>query len=154
MPLFKFLILAPLLCFLNVKGQNIHYKNLLDTVTSRTAQLFVYVKPINKIRLDMEDLRINYDDLRDLLKVIDTTILFQIVDRSKNIDTLNWTDAEFDKSILIQDRNEKVRLSYVIRKFNLTEKKIIRYYKRQVNQFNSLDPADKVIYLLLTSCVR
>ena len=30
--------------------------------------------------------------------------------------------------------------------FNLTDKKKLRYYRKQVNRFNSVNPIDKIIY--------
>jgi hypothetical protein len=144
--LFKNFIL--ILCFfsLNAKGQTIQYKQLLDTAIRSKGQLFVGSKPIAKIRLEEKDIRENYDDLKDFCKDADTTILFQIIKNTKSIDTLNWTDTELDKFILIQSREQGVQLKYVIRKFNLTNKKKLRYYRKQVNEYNSIEASDRNIF--------
>jgi len=146
MSLFKNPILIICLFFLNAKGQTTQYKLLLDTAIKSKGQLFVYSKPIIKIRLDKKDIRENYDDLKEIWKNVDTTELFQIIENIKNIDTTSWTDNELSESILIQDREKDVQLKYAIQKFNLSDKKKLKYYRNQINYFNSLSPADKNIY--------
>ena len=146
MHLFKTLILILCLYSFNAKGQKVQYKALLDTAIKFTGQLFVSSRPIGKIRLDEKDIRENYDDFKDLCKNVDTITLFQIIENIKIIDTLNWTDTELDKFILIQNREQDVRLKDAVRKFNLTDKKKLRYYRKQINHINSVETADKDIY--------
>lgn len=139
-------ILAFCLISINSSGQTTQYKPLLDSAIKFTGNLFVSSKPITKISLDEKDLRDNYDDLKELYKNVDTIAIYQILKNSKSIDTLFWTDAELDKFILVQNREQDVQLDYAIHKFNLTEKKKLRYFREQINQFNSVAPANKNIY--------
>jgi hypothetical protein len=146
MSLFKNLILILCLFSINAKGQTNCYKTLLDSAIKFTGPLFVGANPIAKIRLEEKDIRENYDDLKDLCKEADSTILFQIIRNSKKIDTVSWADTELDKFILIQNRDQDVQLKYIVRKFNLTDKKKIRYYRKQINQFNLVDASDRNIF--------
>ena len=146
MRIFKNLILTLCLFSFNVQGQTTQYKALLDTAINFTGQLFVSVKPLTNIRITENDIRDNFDDFAELLKDIDSVKLYQIIKNSKQPDTLYWTDIELDRSLLVQDREQDVQVEYALNKFNLTEKKQIRSYKRQINQFNSLNPSDKNVY--------
>jgi hypothetical protein len=143
---FRNLILTLFLFSFNAKGQRIQYNALLDTAIKFTGQIFVSSKPILKIRIDEKDIRDNYDDLKEVYKDVDTSTLFQIIENSKNIDTTSWTDDELSKFILIQNREQGVEFKYVVHKLNLTNKKELRYYREEINYFNSADPADKNIY--------
>jgi hypothetical protein len=146
MRLFRILLITICFFHLNGEGQTTEYKLLLDTAINSNGRLFVASKPISKINLAKEDIRDNYDDLIDLIKSVDTTALYQIITNCKRIDTLYWTDAELDKSILVKSREQYVQLEYVVHKFNLTDKKEIGYYRNQLNHFNSDRPNDKIIY--------
>ena len=145
MRLFKSLILTIFLFSLKAEGQTIQYKVLLDTAIKFTGQLFVSSMPITKISLDKNDIR-NNDYLKEVWKNADSTTLFEIIENSKNMDTTSWSDDELGDFILVQNREQVVELSYAIHKFNLTDKKKLRYYRKQINDFNSASPFDKNIY--------
>jgi hypothetical protein len=146
MRLFKNLVLVICLFSLNAQGQTTQYKALLDTAIKFNGQLFVSVKPLTKIRFDENNLRDNWDDFTELFKDIDSIKLYQIIKNSKQLDTLYWTDIELDRFLLVQDREQDVRVEYAVNKFNLTDKRQIRFYKKQINQFNSVNSSEKNIY--------
>jgi len=128
----------------NCKAQTIQYKQLLDSAI-KSKNLFVGSGPISKIRLDKNDIRENYSDLKEVCKNVDTFTLFQIIDNFKTIDTTFWTDDELDKVILIQNRDQNISSKNILQKFNTTDKKKIRFYRKQVNDYNRCAPIDRDI---------
>ena len=146
MQFFKSLILTFCIFSFPEQGQTDQYKALLNIALNFRGQIFINVKPLTKIRIEESDFKDNFEDYRELLKEMDTITLFQIFKNSKYLDTLNWTDAELDRFLLVQGRGEDAQLKYAIKKFNLTNKEQIKYYRKQINLFNSMDPLDRNIY--------
>lgn len=144
----KFLATIFAILFSSVlQAQTIKYQNLLDTAITFNGQLFVDAKPITEIRLDQNELRNYFYIFRDYEKsTLDTIMLLEIISNSKKPDTTVWLDTELNKFILVNDRNENVDLKYVIHKFQLIDKKQIKFYRQKVNKINSTDNYDKNIY--------
>lgn len=127
-------------------GQTNHYQNLLDTAIGRHSGLFVSSKPINHLRLDNDDMRMYVENLRDWSNQhLDTAMFSQIILNAKVLDSTLWKDIEIPFALLVNDRDETVTKKYAIQKFSLTDKKQIKFYSKQINQFNSTEAYDRNI---------
>ncbi len=133
--------------YLPAFGQNNSLQNLLDTASRKVGQ-FVRVIPSNNLRIDLSDTAEYKNYLFEVYqKKVDTKDLVQIVQNSKTVDTLRWLDSEIPNSILVQDYFGIVRLNYVYMKFNVTDKKAKRNYKRIIDDFNNNYNDRKIYYI-------
>jgi len=128
-------------------GQTETYKKLLDTAVSPSNSLFVSSKPIGIIKLNTNKMWEYYNNyIDDSRLALDTVMFAQIIQNSKHADTTLWSDAELDRIILIKKRTDPVDINYVISKFSLQGNRQIKPYKKIINDFNSVPPADRRIY--------
>ncbi|MFT3934159.1 MAG: hypothetical protein QM726_11125 [Chitinophagaceae bacterium] len=142
-PLILFIaIIASLISF----GQTIQYQSLLDTALSRRGAIFVYSKPII-IHLDKKNIHKYAENIRELSNQSpDTTAILEIIDNSKLIDTTLWTDKELPNFLLLNEREETVSKKHALQKLKISDNKQIRFYRKQINQYNSREPRDRNIY--------
>lgn len=132
-----------------VFGQANHYRGLLDTVSKQHHLSFVSSKPISKIGLDEKEMWNYFYFFRDYgKKVLDTIMFLKIIKNIKTADTTKWTDKELKGVVLVDSRDESIDANSFIRKFSLTDKRLIRYFKKQINQINSTAPFNKSILYL------
>jgi transposase-like protein len=129
-------------------GQISKYNQLIDTVT-KYAGLFVSIHPPGIAKLSMNDTTSYIETLNESSQhTLDSKILLEIIQNSKHPDTTIWTDVEIKNSILLKNRDDLVSLNQVARKFNLVDKKQIKFYRKQINEFNNLSSSDKNIFYL------
>ena len=139
-------ILSIFTCF-NSFGQTNHYQNLLDTSLSGHGALFVSSKPITHIQLDPIDMWNYFYFHRDYAnKVLDTIMFAQIIHNSKSVDTTLWQDDELKNYLLVSNSDENVSTKSATQKLRLTDKKQIKFYKKQINHFNSTDSYNRNLY--------
>lgn len=139
-------ILSTSICFKSF-GQTNLYQKLLDTALSGRGALFVSSKPLTHIQLDLIDIDTYFYFHRDYAnKVLDTIMFAQIINNSKSVDTSLWQDNELENCLLVSNRNENIQAKYAIQKLRLTDKKRIRFYKKQINRYNSTDSYNKNLY--------
>jgi hypothetical protein len=142
-----FCIVSLLLFSSASSGQTAEYKKLLDTAVSGSVGIFVSSKPITKIQLVQSEMWEYYNNyIEDSKLSLDTVMFAQIIANSEKPDTTIWSDQELDKVILVKNRVDNVNPDDVIRKFNLTDKNKIKYYKKLVASLNSTPVPYKVIY--------
>jgi hypothetical protein len=72
-------------------------------------------------------------------------MFLQIIQNAKIPDTTLWKDNEVPFALLVNSRDESVSKNYAIQKFSVTDKKQIRFYNKQINQFNSTEVYDRNI---------
>ena len=137
-----------LYCFLfssSLLGQINKYNQLLDSAT-KCAGLFTGIRPAINEKLDIRDTTFYKENLNESpLHKVDNKALVELIQNCKNADTTNWTDKEIKRSILVKNRDDLVSLKQVIAKFNLIDKKDIKLYRKQVNNFNNTNSWDKNI---------
>lgn len=125
-------------------GQINNYQNLLDSALSGHGSLFVHSKPLKVTRLDPKEIRYYFENIMDYSsRKLDTIMFLQIIQNSKFADTTPWTDNEFPSSLLVNERDETVSKKYAFRKLGLTDDKKIKFYKKQINKFNSTPTVDR-----------
>jgi hypothetical protein len=133
--------------FLQSHGQTKEYLNLLYTELGRHGGIFVHSKPLTNLRLDKEDMWMSVESLRDYSHTnLDTSMFSQIIQNSKTLDSTLWRDKELTNYLLVNSRDQTVSKNYVVDKFSLTDKKKIKFYKRQINEFNSVDTYNRNLY--------
>ncbi|MGL4632018.1 MAG: hypothetical protein ACRCVT_12515 [Leadbetterella sp.] len=119
----------------------------MDIVLVECHPLVVFLEPISKIQLDnsrMLNYLYSYHEREN--KVLDTMMFAQIIENAKSVDTTLWRDTELSNVIVVKNRNEWVSKKKVIQKLHLTEKKQIKFYKKQINSFNSTDSFNRNIH--------
>lgn len=127
-------------------GQTIGYQNLLDTAFGRNGCLFVHTKPLRLSRLDSREMRSYIQNLREWSnQVLDTVMFSQIIQNAGLADTTLWTDGEVPKSLLVHQRDESVSKEYGLHKLKATSDEQQRFYRKQINKFNSTETADRAI---------
>ena len=132
---------------LKSQAQNRQYQNLLDTAFAKKGGIFVLSKPIKDLRLDPNDMWMYYDFHRDYTgKNLDTVMFFQIIKNSKTLDTLVWQDNELPNYVLVNSRGETVSKKDALKKLAFNDKQRIKFYKKQINRFNSTDSYNRNLY--------
>ncbi len=127
-------------------GQRGQYQNLLDTALTGHSTLFVYSKPTSDLQLDTNELWFYSQNLKDYShQILDITMFLQIIQNARNADTAIWKDSELPFALLVNNSDENVSRQYAVQKFSLATKKQIRFYSKQVNQFNSTEAFNKNI---------
>ena len=128
-------------------GQAKQYQNLLDTSLSGHGAFFVSSKPITHIQLDPTDLGTYFYFHRDYAnKVLDTIMFAQIIYNSKFVDTTLWKDNELKNCLLVSNSDENISTKFAIQKLKLTDKRKIKFYKKQINRYNSTDSYNRNLY--------
>lgn len=128
-------------------GQTTSYQNLLDTALSGHGAIFIHSKPISKIELDDKEMWNYFYFHRDYAnKILDTIMFAQIIRNSKSADTSIWIENELARFLLVQSRKDYVSKKYALTKLALTDTKQIRFYKKQINNYNSADSYNKNLY--------
>lgn len=138
-----------LLCGNVIFGQTKSYQGLLDTISKKHHLQVVSSKPISKIELNEKEMWNYFYFFRDYeMKVLDTVMLLEIIMNSKNIDTSLWSDKELTAVILVHNREDNINAKEFIQKFGLTDNKLIRHFRKQINQINSTAPYNRRILSL------
>jgi hypothetical protein len=133
-------------------SQKIEYIKLLNYAI--VDSYFVSVKPINILDLDTSLLWQYQDYLEGAgKKKINQSVLIEIINNSKYLDTSEWNDKELRKSILIKNKDQQVDINYVLKKFKVTKKRDLKRIINLVNNFNdtiksenALIPTNRIIY--------
>src|SRR5690349_22752312 len=121
-------------------GQTKYYQNLIDTALSGHGVVFVSSKPIKHIQLDQKEMETYFYFFRDYAhKVLDTTMLAEIIQNSKTPDTTLWQEAELKNYILVNSREEGISKKVALQKLGLTDKKQKKIFSKQINSYNSAD---------------
>ena len=124
-------------------GQVNSYQNLLDTALSGDGALFVHSKPL-KVTLDSNDMREYIEFIKEWSNQnLDTVMFSQIIHNAKLGDTTVWTDNEMPNILLVNERGEAVSKKYALKKLRLTDNKTIKFYRQQINKFNSTETTDR-----------
>jgi hypothetical protein len=128
----------------NSFGQIDNYQNLLDTALSGHGTLFVHSKPLKIIRLDPKEMWEYVEYIKERSNQnLDTAMFSQIIHNSKLADTTLWTDKELPNVLLVKERSETVSKKSALQKLGLTDDKQIKFYKKQINKFNSTETIDR-----------
>lgn len=144
---------AFLLLFLCSKSfaQSQNYQNLLDTALRGSS--FVSSKPLKVTRLDPKEMWYCVENLKAYSnQTLDTAMFSQIIQNAKVADTALWTDNELLGSLLVNERDEPVPIKYAVQKLRLTDGKQIKFYRKQVNEFNSTRTVDRNLYYFQGPC--
>jgi hypothetical protein len=141
----KFSIVAALLLSYTLSfSQTSNFQDLLDTALNRNGCLFVHSKPLQVTRLDVREMRDYVENLRDWSKqTLDTAMFSQIIQNAKFADTTLWTDSELPNSLILHERGETVSKKYALQKLGPTNDEQVKFYKKQVNKFNSTGDLDR-----------
>jgi hypothetical protein len=122
-------------------------RKVIDSATFSKHALFVSSQAVKKIKLDPNDMRMYADHFLEYSgKVLDTTMLSEIITNSRAVNTDVWQDGEFKNLLVVQSRDQEISRKYLIEKLHLSGKKQIRYFTRQINRYNEMDPSDRNIY--------
>ncbi len=125
-------------------GQINNYQNLLDTVLSAHGALFVHSKPLKITWLDPKEMWLYVEYIKERSnQILDTAMFSQVIHNSKLADTTLWTDKELPNVLLVKERGETVSKKYALQKLKLTDDKQIKFYKKQINKFNSTQTFDR-----------
>ncbi|GAA4748311.1 hypothetical protein GCM10023229_30940 [Flavisolibacter ginsenosidimutans] len=128
-------------------GQTNPFQNLIDTALSGHGAVFISSKPIKNIQLDQKEMETYFYFFRDYAhKVLDTTMLAEIIQNSKMPDTTLWQESELKNYILVNSRDENVSKKYILQKLALTDKKQKKFYSKQINSYNSADPYNRNLF--------
>jgi hypothetical protein len=128
-------------------GQTVpSFNSLLDTAT-KSSGLFISAYPVKKINLNLSDTFL----YRDFLKYeynynIDSALLNELINNSKNPDTTKWTDIDLKNFVLVETSDDYIKPKDIIKKFSLTDKAQIKKVKRQIANFNDRHPFNRNIY--------
>lgn len=146
--LFKKYIHFICFCFCNFTyGQAREYQSLLDEIFSNQELTFILKRPISHILLDNSEMWEYSDFIQNRYNhFLDTLQFSQIIKNSKRVDTTLWTENEIHNKILINERAEFVKPKTGIGKLGVKDKKGIKFYKKIISEFNSLDKDDRNIY--------
>lgn len=121
-------------------------KELLDSATINGG-IFVLKHPIKSLGLSKSEVSTYNETLLDYgFSLLDTIILNQLVENSKQIDTTDWIDIEISNAILIDDISVKIDLNKALNKFNSFDTKQRTIIKQNVEQFNSLPSYQRNIW--------
>lgn len=126
-------------------AQTNNYQNLLDTAIR--GSLFVSSKPLKVTRLNQKEMWYYVENLKEYSnQKLDTIMFSQIIQNAKFTDTSLWTDKELPKSLLLNEQDEAVSKKYAVQKLGHSDEKLIKFYKKQVNKFNSEKTVDRNLY--------
>lgn len=143
----KLTLLTFLFISLKLSAQTDNYQNLLNLIIAKHNPLFVSSKPIKEIKLDIKDTRdyfLTHKDYEN--KNLDTVMFKEIIDNSRNVDTLVWKENNFPNSLLLSSRDEFLSKKYAIQKLEPVDKKQLKFYTKQINKFNSTESYNRDIY--------
>jgi len=79
-------------------------------------------------------------------KVLDTTMFAEIIENSTSVDTSLWKDTELKSFVVVSNRDEIVSKKNTIQKLELTDKSQIKFYKRQIDHYNSTESYNRDLY--------
>ena len=143
MKVFLILSVIAMFSFAYVREDN----NVIHMATSQSKVLVAGAAPISKINLDparMEEYADNF--IRTSNKQLDTTMFSQIIRNAASMDTSDWKDDELKNLFLVKAKEENISKKYLFRKLELSSKKRIKFYTREINRYNSTDPSARSIY--------
>ena len=127
-------------------AQTNSYQNLLDTAFKGHGDLFVHSKPLKITRLDPKEMWYYAEILKEYSnQKLDTVMFLQIIQNTRSLDTTLWRDNENPFALLVNSRDETVSKKYAIQKFSLTDKRKIKFYRKQINQFNATETFNRNI---------
>ncbi|MBC8111327.1 MAG: hypothetical protein H7Y04_09740 [Verrucomicrobia bacterium] len=79
---------------------------------------------------------------------IDSLLLIELIRNSNNVDTSYWKESDFEKSILIKDREKFVNFKQVKQQLSLTEKSEIRKFRKLISHYNNTESENRDIYYI------
>ena len=122
------------------------FNSLLDTATKNSG-LVISAYPVKKINLNLSDTFIYRDNLKyEYNYNIDSALLNELINNSKNTDTTKWTDSDLKNFVLVEKSDDYINAKNIIKKFSLTDKAQIKKVKRQIADFNDSHPFNRNIY--------
>ena len=120
---------------------------VIESATFSKHALVVSSQPRKNIKLDPNDMKEYSKNLMEYSgQLLDTTMFAEIIRNSGALDTYVWQDGELKNLLVVQSRDQEISKNYLIEKMNLSGKKQIRYYTRQINRYNETDPSERNIY--------
>lgn len=128
-------------------GQTIPaFNSLLETAT-KSSGLFISAFPVKKINLNLSDTFL----YREYLKYeynynIDSALLNELINNTKNPDTTKWTDSDLKNFVLVETSDDYINPKNIIKKFSLSDKAQIKKLKRQIADFNNSHSLNRNIY--------
>ena len=122
-------------------------RSVIDTATTGRHALVVASHALDHIKLDAKEMNTYAENLLDNSgEVLDTNMFSEIIRNADGVDTNDWSDSELNNLLVVQSKNPEISKKYLFKKLNLSGKKQIRYYTRQINKYNEAKPADRNIY--------
>jgi hypothetical protein len=102
---------------------------------------------VKDIKLDPSEMQAYAENIMDCSGVVlDTTMFAQIISNAHSVSTTAWHDEELRYLLVVQSTDEDISKAYLIEKMNLSGKKQMRYYTRQINRYNDTEPSDRNIF--------
>ncbi|MFL9485401.1 hypothetical protein ACI6Q2_21645 [Chitinophagaceae bacterium LWZ2-11] len=120
--------------------------NLLDIATKET-RLFISINPIKKINLKLSDTTYYREYLKTEYEYnIDNGLLSELIQKSSNIDTALWTEAEMKNFLLIKNVESLINTKDAVKKISITDKIEIKKLKKRITDYNDSRPSTENIY--------
>jgi hypothetical protein len=119
-------------------GQQLIYSE--DFLNNRRISLFVFAKPAVHISLYPEVMKTYTAWFQQ--KKLDSSILFEIIQNAKEIDTSIWKEEELKSFIIVDNRNDTVSKSYAVKKANKLDSNKV---KTLVDYYNLTSPNSRII---------
>ena len=122
-------------------------QKVIDSAANSTHALVVSAQTVKSIKLDRNEMGQYFETLQKSSgNILDLTMFFEIIVNAGSLDTIAWKDKELKNLLVVQNRDEEIEKNYLIEKMNLSGKKQLRFYSRQINKYNETDPSVRNIY--------
>jgi hypothetical protein len=120
-----------------------YYKQLINVAIG--SGRVVYIQPLKKIDITRDEIEMQITGyIRELKEKVDTGILFELAEKSSNLDTSLWKYDEIDSSILATREYAELSLDSIIGQKKVKGRKQINFYKKIIKEYNSQSPKKRV----------
>jgi hypothetical protein len=122
-------------------------REVISSAAMNKHALVVSAETVKDIKLDAREMKAYAENLMEYSgETLDTAMFAQIISNARAVDRKAWHDEELRHVLVVRSRDEDISRAYLIEKMNLSGKKQMRYYTRQINRYNDTEPSDRNIF--------
>lgn len=125
-------------------GQDDRFNSLFKIAKEKVG-IVVSCQPLTTIPIKLDTFRVKYvNRLRTDIKLTDS-LIFQIVEATKKLDTAKWEEKEFKNTVVVCDRDENLNASKLLDEWGVQDKSERNKFRKQIKQWTNTDPSERPI---------
>lgn len=125
-------------------GQDDRYNSLLR-IAKENVGIVVSCHPLTTIPIKLDTFRLKHvNRLRTDINLTDSLIL-QLVEAAKTLDTTKWDGKEFKRNAVVCDRDENLNARKLLDEWEVQDKSDRIKYRKQIVKWNNTEPNQRPI---------